>query len=154
VYHYYRDADGLPVTDDASRGALYLAFTEVDPDSKRYPDIPNLLLSQWLNAAHGAKERIDFRWRGRLIDQWTTLAPATRVAFYEDESSDALVALMNVHRGNGSSQIDVLPLADGSFDAALGAGNDYRIMEHGICAGLRGNGVCGKRDDDQPSRSP
>jgi hypothetical protein len=143
AYHYYRDADGLPVTDDASRGAVYLAFTEVDPDSKRYSDIPSLLISQWLSAAHAARERIDFRWRGRLIDQWTTLAPATRVAFYEDESSDGLAALMNVHHSNGSSQIDFLPVADGSFDAALGAGNDFQIMERGICAVLRGNAICG-----------
>jgi hypothetical protein len=143
AYHYYRDGDGLPVSDDASRGAIHLAFTEVDPDSKRYPDIPSLLVSQWLSAAHGARERVDFRWRGRLIDQWTTLAPATRVAFYEDEASDALAAIMNVRHSNGSSQIDFLPLADGSFDAALGAGNDFQIMEHGICAVLRGNAICG-----------
>jgi hypothetical protein len=121
-----------------------LSFTE--PDSARTPDNPHWLISEWLSAKHGAFAQIDFRWRGSVIDQWTNLVPGTGVALYEDETLSALKALMAIRDGKtGATRIDFLPFADGAYDEDFGTGNDFEVMERGICVGLRGVKPCGDR---------
>jgi hypothetical protein len=148
AYHRFRYADGGFVGADAAsedagaRGAIYLTFTEPAPGSSR-PDNPNLLISQALDRDAPARHAIDFRWRGNVINQWTHVAQGTAVALYEDESLPGLVAALPV-RGEGEAiRIDLLPVADGTFSAELGAGNDFAVMERGICTGLRGTKWCG-----------
>jgi hypothetical protein len=141
AYHRYRLADGAPV-DGKSRGALIVAFSE--EQTEREPNTPHFLVSEWLDADHSAASRIHFRWRGRVIDQWTNLAGGTGVALYEDEQLSALKALMAVQAADGGDiRIDFLPFADAAYDARMAAGNDFRVMERGICARLRGDKVCG-----------
>jgi hypothetical protein len=142
AYHRYRGADGLPLAGDDSRGALYLAFSEPAPGTQGAPDNPNLWISRALSARHGALGGLEFRWRGTLIDQWTHLGASTSVALYEDATLSALKAALIV-RADGSLQLDFLPLADGSFEAELNGGDDFEVMERGICVGLRGVERCG-----------
>jgi hypothetical protein len=144
AYHRYRDADGLPLGGDDSRGALYLAFSEPAPGKTTPPDNPNLWVSRALSARHGAFAAIDFRWRGSLIDQWTDIGADSAVTFYEDETLSALKAALII-RKDDSLQLDFLPLADGSFEAKLRGGDDFEVMERGICVGLRGEERCGDR---------
>ena len=143
-YHRYRAADGSMIGGDDSFGALYLAFTEPSSGTRGPADNPGLMISQWLDAEHGAAARIDFRWRGALSDQWAHLAAGTSVAFYEDQQLSALKAAFTA-RVDGASRLDFLPLADGSFDLDFGGGNDFAVMERGICLGLRGADRCGAR---------
>jgi hypothetical protein len=146
AYHRYRAADGSAVDGDSSRGAVYLSFSEPDTESARFADNPHWLVSEWLNAKHGAMAEIDFRWRGSVINQWTHLLPGTGVALYEDETLSALKALLAVGTDRPErSDIDFLPLADGAYDAEFGTGNDFQVMERGICARLRGDRLCGDR---------
>jgi hypothetical protein len=140
-YHRYRAADGS-LLGGAQRGAVYLSFTEPASGTSGPPDNPNLLISQWLDVHEPARDAIDFRWRGSFIDQWTHLAPGTRVALHEDGSGAASVALMAVRAQDGA-RIDLLPHADGIFEGQLGDGNDFEVMERGICAELRGKSACG-----------
>ncbi|HMI91083.1 MAG TPA: hypothetical protein VK509_06945, partial [Polyangiales bacterium] len=142
AYHRYRDADGLALGGDDSRGALYLALTEPAAGTQGKPDNPNLWISTALSARHGAFEALDFRWRGALIDQWTHLGADSAVTLYEDESLSALKAAL-IARTDDGLQLDFLPLADGSFAGALRAGNDFEVMERGICVGLQGVERCG-----------
>jgi len=144
AYHRYRGADGLPLGGDDSRGALYLAFSEPAP-GKQAPDNPNLWISAALSARHGAFAALDFRWRGTLIDQWTHLGADSGIALYEDETLSALKAAL-VTRNDDGLQLNFLPLADGSFAADLHSGDDFEVMERGICVGLRGPERCGGRD--------
>ena len=143
AYHRYRDAEGLPLGGDDSRGAVYLAFTELAPGMSGAADNPNLAVSAPLSAAYGAFEAIDFRWRGALIDQWTHVARNSAVALYEDEALSALKAALITRRDDDGLFLDFLPLADGSFDATLRGGDDFTVMERGICLGLHGTQRCG-----------
>lgn len=146
AFHRYRTAEGAPVGGDPSRGALYLSFTE--PFNRDKPDseeLPYLLVSEWLDASAGPRARIDFRWRFAIIDQWTYVIPGTGVTLYEDESLSALKAALAVEIKD-KTRVDFLPLADGTFPAQLQSGNDFEVMERGICRGIRPKDQCGQDD--------
>jgi hypothetical protein len=142
AFHRYRDANGDMLRGDDSFGALYLAFTEPASGTVAPADNPGLFISEWLDADHGARSRLHLRWRGALSDQWAHLADDTSVAFYEDEDLSALKAAF-IAKVAGGLQLDWLPLADGSFTARLQSGDDFAVMERGICVGLKGIERCG-----------
>jgi hypothetical protein len=145
AYHRYRSASGTVLHGDETRGALYLSFTEPAPGDDLTPDNPQLLISEWLDAAHPAATSIQFRWRGNVVNQWTHLAKSTSLVLYEDNSLQALAGAM-VRRAKDRHQLELLPFVDGAFDVELGAGNDFEVMERGICTQLRGARAC-----DSPS---
>lgn len=142
AFHLFRAASGAPLRSDASRGALYLTFTEPESAAARSPDNPHVYVSEWLDARHPARQQLHMRWRGRVITEWTNLAAGTGAALYEDELSEALSALLFVQARDGY-ELDFLPYADGSHDADLGSGSDFQVMERGICSVLRGDAACG-----------
>jgi hypothetical protein len=142
AFHRYRGADGAPLGGDASRGALYLSFTEPESATARNPDNPHYYVSEWLDAQHPARQQLHMRWRGRVITEWTNLAPGTGVALYEDERSVALHALLLEQTREGR-RLEFLPFADGTRNADLGGGSDFQVMERGICTGIRGESLCG-----------
>jgi hypothetical protein len=130
VYHRYRDASSAAVS---SRGAMYLTFSE--PENN-----PHFYVSEWLSQEHGAREQISFRWRGRIISEWTQLAAGSGVSLLEgDEHMQALL----VQRASGALRLDYLPYADGELDATLESGADFQVMERGICLGLHSEAECG-----------
>ncbi|HKP61183.1 MAG TPA: hypothetical protein VJV78_30845 [Polyangiales bacterium] len=143
AYHLYRRSDGQLVTPDATRGALILSFTEPESPAAKYPDNPHYFISEWLSAAHPASSELYFRWRGRVIDEWTTLAPGTGLALYEDPELTELKALMLARIQNSdTTRLDYLPFADGTHEERLGSGNDFELMARGICEGLHGAEGC------------
>lgn len=148
AYHRFRAADGGFVGSEpasearSARGAVYMSFTEAAPGTTR-PDNPNLMISRALDRDALARDAIDFRWRGNLINQWAHVAEGTAVALYEDETLPGLVAALSAASAGEATRIELLPAADGVFDAELGSGNDFAVMERGICTTLRGAGWCG-----------
>jgi hypothetical protein len=143
AYHRYRKADGSTVTEDATRGAVYLSFTEPESPYAKSPDNPHFYLSEWLSQAQPAMRGINFRWRGSVIDEWTNLAAGTSLALYEDENLSALKGLMLAKLASPDAlHLDFLPFADGAHEDLLGSGNDFEAMERGICEGLRGAAAC------------
>jgi hypothetical protein len=143
AYHRYRKQDGSLVTDDVTRGAVIVSFTEPESPYAKNPDNPHYYISEWLSAAHPARTGLYFRWRGSVIDEWTNLAPGTSLALYEDPTLSALKALMLAKLTNPDVvHLDFLPFADGVHEEQLGSGNDFVIMEKGICEGLKGAGAC------------
>jgi hypothetical protein len=81
-----------------------------------------------------------------VIDQWTNLAPHTGVALYEDEELSSLKAVMAMRSAKGGqTSVTFLPLADGAQDLPLGSGNDFQVMERGICRGIKPEAWCGER---------
>ena len=141
AYHVYRDSSGTALSRDGSRGALVLAFSEPESSSAVFPNNPHLYISEWLSKAHGAREQISFRWRGRIINEWTQLAAGTGVALHED--GEHLQALMVQRTGAGALRLNYLPYVDGERDEELGAGNDFQVMERGSCLGIRSEAECG-----------
>jgi hypothetical protein len=148
AYHRYRAADGTAIDGDEMRGALYLSFTEAAPVKDDTPDNPQLMISEWLDAKNPAASSINFRWRGSVINQWTHLAPNTSLVLYEDSSLKAMSGAM-VRRAKDGLQLELLPIVDGSFTAGLGGGDDFEVMERGVCAQLRGADVCGGPETGQ-----
>jgi hypothetical protein len=141
AFHRYRAADGKPL-DASQRGAIYLSFTEPDPGVTKRTDNPHFFVSEWLSAAHGAREQLHFRWRGRVLTEWTNLDIGTGLALYEDAELASLKVLAAL-RGKDNTRLVFLPFADGAAALSLGAGNDFEVMERGICVGVRGETVCG-----------
>lgn len=141
AYHRFRDASGAAPSDDDSRGALLLAFSEPESSAALYPNNPHFYLSQWLSAQHGAREQISFRWRGRVISEWTQLAAGSGMALLEGE--EHLQALLVQRVSGGTLRLDYLPYADGEVDETLDSGNDFQVMERGICLGLHSEAECG-----------
>jgi hypothetical protein len=141
AFHRYRDASGAPASGDGSRGALHLAFSEPESSSALFPNNPHLYISEWLSAAHGAREQISFRWRGRLITEWTQLAPGTGTSLLD--SGEHMQALMVQRTGTGAHRLDYLPNADGELDEPLNSGNDFEVMERGLCLGIHSETECG-----------
>jgi hypothetical protein len=150
AYHRYRhaDADAGAVTAeptceaDVARGAVYMSFTEAAPN-KSHPDNPNLLISTALDRDASARYAIDFRWRGSLLNQWARIEQGRATALYDDPTLPGLVAALPARADGDAVRIELLPAADGVFDAELGAGNDFAVMERGICTGIRSSTWCG-----------
>ena len=143
AYHVHRKADGEPIAGDPSRGALYLTFTEPAAPSTP-PDNPHVLVSEGLSAARRAETHSALRWRGSVINEWVALAPGTGVALLEDPHEPGLRGLMAVRdAAHDSVHLDFLPHADGEFAAPLRSGDDFAVMERGICLGLHNAAVCG-----------
>lgn len=143
AYHRYRKADGSLVTSGASRGAVILSFTEPESPYAKNPDNPHYYISEWLSAEHPATSALYFRWRGSVIDEWTNLAPGTSLALYEDPTLSSLKALMLAKLTDPDRlHLDVLPFADGVHEDLLGSGNDFEVMERGICRGIKDEASC------------
>lgn len=144
AYHRYRDASAAAIGGETSRGALFATFTEPPLPTAPTPDNPHYLVSEWLSARHGAFEQLSLRWRGTMASEWTTLAPNTGVALAETADRPGLRALMVVrddaHHG---LRLDFVPHADGENDVQLAAGDDFAVMERGICLGIRSLAECG-----------
>jgi hypothetical protein len=147
AFHHYRDASGASASYDSSRGALFLAFTEPESGLALFPNNPHFYISEWLSETHGARERIAFRWRGRIINEWTRLASGTSVALHDD--GNHLQALMVQHSGKGALELQYLPYADGEIDESLDSGNDFQVMERGVCMGIRSQTECGGSETGQ-----
>ncbi|MET0389625.1 MAG: M12 family metallo-peptidase [Polyangiales bacterium] len=145
AYHVFRDASGAPSGGDATRGSLLIGYTEPPDPHAPLPDIPHLLRSEWLSRTHGAAEQLSLRWRGSLISEWSTVAAGSGVALAEapTELGLGLSGLLVVRDDTKGAHVDFLPHVDGEVDAALGGGDDFAVMERGICLGLHTAAVCG-----------
>lgn len=142
AFHHYRAADGSLLDADDRRGALILSFTEQDAGVSRRTDDPHFFVSEWLSARHGARQQLHLRWRGRVLTEWAHLAAGSGLALYADAELSSLKGLLFLRSASGP-QLVHLPFADGVYDAQLGTGNDFQVMERGICTGLHTPAVCG-----------
>jgi hypothetical protein len=143
AYHRYRKQDGSLVTGDVTRGSVILSFTEPESQYAKNPDNPHYFISEWLSEAQPATRALFFRWRGSVIDEWTNLAPETSLVLYEDPTLSSLKALMLAKLTSPDAlHLDFLPFADGVHEDTLGAGNDFEVMERGICEGLKDAAKC------------
>jgi len=104
--------------------------------------LPRMLVTDRLDAGappHSGKW--GFRSTGAIGTAWDYAAPGFGLALYEDSRLSALKGLrLRVLRPGEPDQeerLDFLALADGSFDADLRDGNDFHVMEAGICRALR-----------------
>jgi hypothetical protein len=146
AFHRYRSASGEPIDRAQISGSLYLSFSEPAASNARDPDNPNFYISERLSDRPGGQTRdaVSLRWRGRVSTEWTSLAPGTGVALAESMTRPGLQALMAVRdRAPHSARLEFLPHVDGEFDEPLQSGDDFAVMERGICLGIRSSVECG-----------
>lgn len=148
AYHAYRSWAGVPLGGDEERGAFWLAVTIADSEW----DFVDVWISDPISTDPSeALEDVVFpaSRRGKVGNVWSNLVDGTGLALYDDPSLGAMKALWLRADGGDSSppvngrKLRFLPFADGGFRASLQDGNDFQVMEKGICLGLAGNAYCG-----------
>lgn len=145
VYHAYRSVFGVPREGDPTRGALWLAVAANDPDY----DIIRMWISDPIS--EGSAELLqdlvfpndrDGLWQS----VWANVVDGSGLSLYDDADLGAMKALAVYDKGADPVSTDrgvrFFPLADGSVRVDLRDGNDFRVMERGICQGLT-PGDCG-----------
>lgn len=136
VYHIPRDLWGLPMHSNATEGQFQLTV-------RRSTGLPDLMVSSPLSSTRLPQSNLVFTQLGKLKDEWTSTPANVGVEAYEDEATGALKMLIDW--GSGTNPLQFYPLADGSFSAQLKSGDDYYLMERGVCLGLRPEAWCGAR---------
>ncbi len=134
-FHIHRRWQGAPIFGDVGRGQWNLALTK--PLS-----FPDMYVSATLNGAQSTATAGAFNYLGKVGDQWTGLLTGSGVALFEDPEISALKGLWITT--NHYTRVQFLPFADGTFDADLRDGDDFTIMERGICLGLQDEAHCGE----------
>ena len=78
---------------------------------------------------------------------WTNLVDGSGLALLDHPDLGSMKALGIYDDGSdGTAEdrlVNFMPFADGSFNAEMRDGNDFRVMERGICRGLQSSNYCG-----------
>lgn len=146
AYHAYRSYLGEPHLGDPSRGAFWLAVTEDHVEYDRVRVWISDPVSEQPGEALADLVFPDER-QGWFYNRWMNLIEGSGLVLYDDPTLGAMKALA-VHDNHSdlyawSRIARFYPFADGTFRAELRDGNDFHIMERGICAGLLGKPACG-----------
>lgn len=134
MYHTFRSTWGSPLAGNV-RGQFMLATIAGSG--------PTMWISDALDTTN-PPELTFFRNYGAVGNAWTNLVPATNVTMYEDLDLAAAKGTWTfMGSAAGRAHLQFFPQFDGSVWTSLADGNDFRVMERGICAGMRGNDYCG-----------
>jgi hypothetical protein len=136
AYHVNREANGTPLSNDPTRGQFWMT---VIPDSDSGFQPPSLYVTGGLSSTKPPGTTTTFKVSGLFWDEWQRTVPGTIVGLYEDESVAALKGVMM----SSATSTYFFPFADGTVSEQLKDGNDFRVMERGICVKLRGEAYCG-----------
>lgn len=146
-FHAYRSVFGVPLLGDATRGALWLSVTIGDPNWD-FVDVwisnpVSTLSTEQLAGVYFPQGR-----RGKAGNMWTNLVDGTGMALYDAGVGSMKAVWLRQDGGDqdpgpADPQLRFLPFADGTFRAALRDGNDFQVMERGICRGIASDVYCG-----------
>lgn len=148
AFHAYRSWAGLPLDGKPERGAFWLSVVVADDKW----DYPNVWISEPVSEAVGEDiEGVYFpvQQRGKFGNVWSNMVDGAGLALYDDPDLGAMKALWLRQDGADTSdplgdvKLRFLPFADGGFRSELEDGNDFQIMERGICRGLASASYCG-----------
>lgn len=147
AYHAYRSHDGTPDQGDAHRGALWMTVTEENVEYDKVRVWISEPVSESPNEGLGDLDFPSGRGGGFWHNTWTNVADGSGQALYDDASLGAMKGLsVRDHKGDTTStqrHLRFAPFADGSVGTTLRDGNDFRVMERGICRGLASAATCG-----------
>lgn len=135
AYHTFRDDFGMPMNGDTVRGQFWLVTVG--------GNAPTVWISDPLDASRPPATFTDFRNWGAVGNAWTNLFPGAGMSIYEDLDLAAMKGLWAFDQGSGRAWMQFFPLFDGTPWTWLRDGNDFRVMERGICLGIQGAGYCG-----------
>ncbi len=134
AFHTLRRADGVPI--DERKGQFWTGTTSSLGAVK-------IMISEEVSV--NLLPSTDLRFHAPE-DTWDTEL-TTGVNYYADRDVSALKTLALYRYGNPvRKRLELQGLFDGSFRAELKDGNDFHVMEHGICRGLHvdaPSSICG-----------
>ncbi|MCA9706577.1 MAG: hypothetical protein KDK70_12060 [Myxococcales bacterium] len=148
AFHAYRSWAGLPRDNDPSRGAFWLTVVVPDPNW----DFVDVWISDPVSEAAGEDLQdvyFPVSRRGKVGNVWSNMVDGAGLALYDDPELGAMKGLWLRQDGGdadtplGAVKLRFLPFADGTFRANLTDGNDFQVMERGICRGLASAAYCG-----------
>ena len=148
AYHAYRSLFGIPRENDANRGAFWLSVVQADP---RWDFVDVWISDPVSTDANEALDDVTFpsARRGKVGNVWTNMLDGAGMAMYDDEELGAMKAVWIRQDGGddnvplGDVHLRFLPFADGGFRAEFRDGNDFQVMERGICLGISNGTACG-----------
>ncbi|MCP3136152.1 hypothetical protein [Pyxidicoccus xibeiensis] len=135
AYHTFRNDSGLPLNGDTVRGQFWMVTVG--------GNAPTVWISDPLDASRPPATSTDFRSWGAVGNAWTNLMPGAGMSIYEDLDLAAMKGLWAFDKGGGQAYFQFFPLFDGTPWATLRDGNDFRVMERGICRGIKDDAYCG-----------
>lgn len=148
AYHAYRSLFGIPRAGDPTRGAYWLSVVQAGA----VYDFVDMWISDPISTdpaeALGDVFFPSSR-RGKVGNVWTNLLDGSGMAMYDDEDLGAMKAVWIRQDGGDTSSplgdvhLRFLPFADGGFRAEFRDGNDFQVMERGICLGISNGADCG-----------
>jgi hypothetical protein len=128
-FHINRMADGAFLEGDPTNGYLHVI---VDWTTYRGSRVPRTRLLRRVPGA-GGPPQFEQSSSFPFGNEWTNVKTTTSYAIYDDRNLGAAKAAIVKPAGH----IHVFPLADGTVRAQLRDGSDFKVMERGLCAGLR-----------------
>lgn len=150
AFRAYRYSSGLPQAGQESRGAFWLSAVIAGPAYDRVivwiSDPVSELEEEPLSDIHFPSLR-----RGKFHNKWMNAVDGSGMALYDDPQLGALKSLWLSDATSDQSTdpeeqtriVRFQPFADGTFRAELTDGNDFQVMERGICRGLASADYCG-----------
>jgi hypothetical protein len=141
AFHTSRTTEGARIDATGANGHFLLGVRKNVAGGLGVPDI---LTSTAVNATSPATG-VTFPAIGKAKDEWTTTPDGVGIEIYEDLDLSAPKMVVPWKSSALGTPLVFYPLADGSVRTTLSDGNDWYIMERGVCVALRGETFCGSR---------
>lgn len=145
---YARNADGSVIGNDPRNASVIIAMPSWNDR------IPYMWTSLPMGVMFPPTAPRSFRNLGTAKDQWNHVERGSTVGLYSDPGTKSVMgawlgsARVPTDAGGDRRWLLFHPSMEGIFDADLIDGNDFRMMERQLCAGLRGRSwqMCGTRN--------
>jgi hypothetical protein len=139
AFHTLRAASGSPI--EWTSGQFWAATMGQGLGARTYP---RLWVSTKVSSTNQPSAALQFF---QLQSTWAN-QDGRGMAFYADRDISAVKGLSMPMRGDpAAATLELDGIIDGSWHAELKGGNDFHVMEHGICRGVRdapvGGSWCG-----------
>lgn len=150
AFHAYRSWYGTPYAGDETRGALWLAAAA--QGSSGHPwDFVKMWISEPISEdpiEDLANLHFPATASGMVGNQWSDMPPGAGLALYDEPGLGSMKGLWIRDRGSNNDtdrdrNLYFLPFADGTYRTALRDGNDFQVLEKGICQSIQGAAACG-----------
>jgi hypothetical protein len=129
AFHSNRRSDGTFISSHPTNGYLHLIHNWTTFDGSRVPQLRHLRRVP----GSGSPPTFEHSAQLRFGNRWTTVQNTTSVAIYDERELGATKAA--IAKPNGD--VHFFPFADGTVRVELRDGSDFKVMERGLCAGLR-----------------
>lgn len=137
VFHRQRKTNGSPVSNDDTKGQFWLSYQSNGPSRYVLYRSKTISGSNWPFTSHFSSSNTMFD-----RSSWSHTMNASdgkKLSLYEDSLISGVKAVLIQRKSSNEDTLTFLPFFDNTYrtlDTHLATGNDFRVMERGICWGL------------------